>query len=133
MRAKIKNTTLVGLFRKLQFPQQSGGLYFLYGRFHMFRNCKPLFYHPPDSNFIAVLVLTILMSCNPPDSNFIAGLVLLMVFTKSVRCSRFMQIAVISMEWCDSCHPDALCSYNVLRRSARATGILSKPQHNESV
>ena len=43
-----------------------------------------------------------------------------------------MQIAVISMEWCDSCHPDAWCFYILLRMSARITGIMIRITQNKS-
>ena len=71
-------------------------------------------------------------SFNPPDSNFIAELVLLIVLIKSVRCSRFMQIAVVSMEPCDSCHPNAQYFYIQLRMSARMTGTMVRITKNKS-
>ena len=55
---------------------------------------------------------------------FFAGLVLLVILTKPVRCSRFMQIAMVSMEYRDSCHPTVCNFYNILRMSARITGLL---------
>ena len=43
-----------------------------------------------------------------------------------------MQIAVISMERCDSCHLDVQYFYNLLRMSARMTGIMIRITQNKS-
>ena len=43
-----------------------------------------------------------------------------------------MQIAVVPMEQCDSCHPDVQCFYTLLRMSARMTGIMIRITQNKS-
>ena len=39
---------------------------------------------------------------------------------------------MISMESCDSCHPDVQCFYTLLRMSARMTGIMVRITQNKS-